>query len=80
MTTPATDANLARIGDAIRDARERLGLYQTDVAKRSTLSIYHYRDIENGRVQASRRSYLLIADVLDIPIDEMDALINGSAA
>lgn len=80
MNTAAAP-DLRRIGDTIRDRRERLGLRQHQAADRAELSLFWYGAIENGREAASRVTYMRIAAALDIPLDEMDQLTGlGGAA
>jgi transcriptional regulator with XRE-family HTH domain len=68
------------IGATLRDRRERLGLFQRQVAERAGLSARHYRRIENG-LPSTRRTLLQIAAVLDTTVEEMDALTaDGDAA
>ena len=64
---------LIRIGAAIKDRREQRGETQKQVAENAGISQWHYSDIELGH-RASRRTYLLVADALDITVEDMDEL------
>lgn len=57
----------------LKDAREKLGLTQADVAKRIGISTNYYCDIENGNRQSEMKASLLIelSTILKIPISDM---------
>lgn len=79
MPKSRSTPRLRHIGGVLRDKRERRDEDQLDVAERAEVSVDHYRDIENGRVPASRRTYLRIARALDIDEDDMDEMTQEEA-
>lgn len=57
----------------LKNAREKLGFTQADVAKRLGISTNYYCDIENGNRQSEMKAPLLIelSTILKIPINDM---------
>lgn len=57
----------------LKEAREKLGLKQSDVATHLGISTNYYCDIENGNRQSEMKAPLLVklSTILQIPIDEM---------
>lgn len=62
----------------LKKAREKLGLTQSDVAKKVGISANYYCDIENGNRQQEMKATLLaqLSDVLKIPLYLMICLEN----
>jgi DNA-binding XRE family transcriptional regulator len=50
---PKTDEELIRLGNCFRDARNRCGLTQQELAEQCELSIKTIQNIENGRMNPS---------------------------
>lgn len=77
MARSQSTPELRRIGATIRDARERRGETQRQVADTAGISEFHYRDIELGRQRARRTTYLRVATALDIDHDQMDRITGN---
>jgi transcriptional regulator with XRE-family HTH domain len=54
------------LGNKIRDAREKAGLKQTEVAKAASINITYYAQIERGEVNPSYEKLQAIMKVLKI--------------
>ncbi|MEI6143969.1 MAG: helix-turn-helix transcriptional regulator [Candidatus Berkelbacteria bacterium] len=54
------------LGNKIRNAREKAGLKQTEVAKSASLNITYYAQIERGEVNPSYEKLQAIGKVLKI--------------
>jgi transcriptional regulator with XRE-family HTH domain len=68
----------ARVGVAFRTVRHRLGMRQTDVAKRAAVSVWLIRKVERGRLDGVRVGSLRrIGEALEIRI-VIDARWRGS--
>jgi len=63
-----TDEQRARIGRAIRDAREELGLRQRELARVIGVSPWQMCRWERGSRAPSPRFAMRLADVLDLPL------------
>ena len=59
---------LLNLGARVRAARLRRGWSQTDLAKRSGLSVRFVTDLENGKGNISVLRLAEVADALSIPI------------
>lgn len=57
----------------LKNAREKLGLTQADVANKLGIATNYYCDIENGNRQKEMKATLLIelSTILQIPVNEM---------
>lgn len=68
MTTPA-------IGTLLRDWRQRRRMSQLDLSLEAEISTRHLSFVETGRAQPSREMLLHLAQALDIPLRERNALL-----
>jgi len=64
------DALAKRIGIQIVDHRRRSGITQSELARRSNLSLKYISMIESG-ANSSLRTLLRICDGLDVPLHEL---------
>jgi transcriptional regulator with XRE-family HTH domain len=63
------------IGDHLRDWRQRRRLSQLDLAVEAEISTRHLSFLETGRAQPSREMVLRLAEFLDVPLRERNALL-----
>src|SRR5438093_6472662 len=63
------------IGDLLRDWRQQRRLSQLDLALEAEVSPRHLSFIETGRSQPSRDLVLHLAERLDVPLRERNALL-----
>lgn len=63
------------VGPLLRSWRERAGLSQLDLALRADSSSRHISFIETGRSRPSRGMVLRLAEHLDVPVRERNALL-----
>lgn len=79
MSAPATllpTADSARpIGDLLRRWRQRRRLSQLDLALEAGVSTRHVSFVETGRSFPSREMLLNLAEALDVPLRERNALL-----
>ncbi len=83
MTTAARDIPAdghgngapSTVGPLLRSWRERAGLSQLDLALRADSSSRHISFIETGRSRPSRGMVLRLAEHLDVPVREQNALL-----
>src|SRR5919109_2439825 len=73
MTTAASTATT--VGPLLRDWRQRRRLSQLDVSSRAAISTRHLSFIETGRARPSREMVLHLAEELDVPLRERNALL-----
>src|SRR3954462_15062473 len=64
-----------RIGDLLRDWRQRRRLSQLDLAVEAEVSARHLSFVETGRSRPSRELVLHLADHLDVPLREQNTLL-----
>lgn len=55
------------IGTRIREARQKCGMSQTDLAIAAGLGTQHISDIEHGKKRMKLITFLRIADALNMP-------------
>jgi transcriptional regulator with XRE-family HTH domain len=72
MTTIAANRP---VGDLLRDWRQRRRLSQLDLALEAEVSARHVSFLETGRSRPSREMLLRLADQLDIPLRDRNALL-----
>ena len=72
MTAPPDDRPL---GTLLRGWRERAGFSQLELALRADSSARHISFIETARTAPSREMVLRLADTLDVPVRERNALL-----
>jgi transcriptional regulator with XRE-family HTH domain len=65
----------ARFGDLLRDWRQRRRLSQLDLAVETRVSSRHLSFVETGRSQPSRELVIDLAEQLDVPLRERNALL-----
>jgi len=77
MTTrsAATRPASRTIGDLLRDWRQRRRLSQMDLALEAEISTRHLSFVETGRATPSREMVLRLAESLDIPLRERNAML-----
>lgn len=71
----ATLSAAAPVGQLIREWRQRRRLSQLDCAVEADISSKHLSFLETGRSQPSRDMLLRIADLLDVPLRERNAML-----
>ncbi|MGH2608186.1 MAG: helix-turn-helix domain-containing protein, partial [Tepidiformaceae bacterium] len=72
MTAPTSTAN---VGDLLRDWRQRRHLSQLDLALDAEVSTRHLSFVETGRARPSRDFVLHLAEQLEVPLRERNALL-----
>lgn len=65
----------APLGRLLREWRTSRRLSQLDLALDANISARHLSCVENGKAQASRELVLRLADALDVPLRERNALL-----
>jgi transcriptional regulator with XRE-family HTH domain len=63
------------VGPLLRDWRQRRRLSQLDVSARAAISTRHLSFLETGRARPSREMVLHLAEELDVPLRERNALL-----
>jgi len=76
MATAATTATT--VGPLLRDWRQRRRLSQLDVSARAAISTRHLSFLETGRARPSREMVLHLAEELDVPLRERNALLMAA--
>ncbi|SDL81500.1 Helix-turn-helix domain-containing protein [Glycomyces sambucus] len=66
---------LPAFGGLLREWRERRRLSQFDLSVQTGVSARHLSRIETGRAEPSRRMVLRLAEALDVPLRERNALL-----
>src|SRR5689334_10053726 len=74
MTTTSVVQNRP-VGELLRMWRQRRSLSQLELALRAEVSARHVSFLETGRSQPSRDMLLHLAEELDIPLRERNALL-----
>lgn len=59
----------SRLGDMIRDCREKLGLTQEEAAEKFQVNLTHYGNIERATCNPSLSLFLRIAKELNLSVD-----------
>jgi transcriptional regulator with XRE-family HTH domain len=70
-----TTAPRPRVGELLRDWRQRRRMSQLDLAGEAEVSARHLSFIETGRSRPSRELVLHLAEHLDVPLRERNALL-----
>ncbi|MEU9376925.1 helix-turn-helix transcriptional regulator [Streptomyces sp. NPDC048255] len=65
----------AKVGTLLRGWRERRGISQLELAGRADSSSRHISFVENGRSRPSEEMVLRLADHLDVPVRDRNALL-----
>ena len=68
-------ASTATIGDLLRDWRQRRRLSQLDLAVEAQVSARHLSFVETGRSQPSRELVIDLAEQLEVPLRERNAML-----
>src|SRR5512134_2698041 len=63
------------VGEVLRDWRQRRRLSQLELATDANISARHLSFLETGRARPSRDMVLHLAEQLDIPLRERNALL-----
>src|SRR5918992_4975855 len=63
------------VGTLLRDWRQRRHMSQLDLACEAEVSTRHLSFLETGRSQPSREMLLHLADLLEVPLRERNALL-----
>ncbi|HVJ02053.1 MAG TPA: helix-turn-helix transcriptional regulator [Sphingomonas sp.] len=66
------------LGEQIKHWRQQRRLSQMDLALEAEISTRHLSFIETGRAQPSREMVLLLAEHLDVPLRERNAMLLGA--
>ena len=66
------------VGDLLRDWRRRRRLSQLDVSLDAGISARHPSFVETGRSKSSRELVLHLAEFLDVPLRERNALLSAN--
>jgi transcriptional regulator with XRE-family HTH domain len=69
---------LSPLGQLLRYWRGVRKLSQLDVALQAEVSARHLSFVETGRAQPSRQMVLLLAEVLDVPLRERNAMLQAA--
>src|SRR5690242_5851956 len=76
MTTAAQPMTARRsVGEYLREWRQRRRLSQLDLALDAEISTRHLSFLETGRATPSREMVLHLAECLDVPLRERNALL-----
>ena len=75
LTTPAPFMPDAHIGSLLREWRAARRVSQLDLALDAGLSARHLSCVETGKAQPSRETIARLADALDMPLRERNALL-----
>src|SRR5215216_3086747 len=75
MRVMAVRARLNPVGDLLRTWRQRRHVSQLDLALETRVSPRHLSFVETGRARASRELLLDLAEQLDVPLRERNALL-----
>jgi len=70
-----TDRAAGAVGSLLRDWRQRRNLSQLDLAGLAGVSARHVSFVETGRARPSREMVLHLAEELDVPLRERNALL-----
>ena len=71
----AAVTNAARVGDLLREWRAARRLSQLDLALSADISTRHLSCVETGKAQPSRETITRLAEALDMPLRERNALL-----
>jgi transcriptional regulator with XRE-family HTH domain len=76
--TSATATTPRSIGDCLREWRGRRRMSQLDLAGEAGISARHLSFIETGRSQPSREMVLTLAETLELPLRERNAMLMAA--
>jgi transcriptional regulator with XRE-family HTH domain len=66
------------VGELLKDWRQRRRLSQLDLSNQATVSARHLSFVETGRAKPSRELVLHLAEHLDVPLRERNALLHAA--
>lgn len=66
------------VGELLREWRQRRRRSQMDLALDAEVSTRHLSFVETGRARPSREMVLLLADLLEVPLRERNALLQAA--
>ena len=75
MSRTSTATGESAVGELLREWRERRRLSQLDLALHAEISTRHLSFVETGRSAPSREMVLRLAEQLDVPLRERNALL-----
>ncbi|MBX7201342.1 MAG: helix-turn-helix transcriptional regulator [Rhodospirillaceae bacterium] len=75
MTAETTLSAPRSIGDCLREWRGRRRMSQLDLAGEAGISARHLSFVETGRAQPSREMVLTLAETLEVPLRERNAML-----
>lgn len=75
LPSPPVDVQNRSVGVLLREWRARRNLSQLDLATRAAISARHLSFVETGRARPSREMVLHLAEELDVPLRERNALL-----
>ena len=75
MGAHAVSVEVAGVGGLLRDWRQRRRLSQLDLSNEAAVSARHLSFVETGRSKPSRELVLHLAEHLDVPLRERNALL-----
>lgn len=78
LDTPAPPAAGRTIGDCLREWRGRRRMSQLDLAGAAGISARHLSFIETGRARPSREMVLNLAETLEVPLRERNAMLMAA--
>src|SRR6478672_7370342 len=75
IAAPSRRASAPGFGDHLRDWRQRRRLSQLDLAQEAEISTRHLSFVETGRSVPSREMVIRLAERLDVPLRERNAML-----
>jgi transcriptional regulator with XRE-family HTH domain len=78
MVSPMNATALRPVGDLLREWRQRRRLSQLDCAVEAEISSKHLSFLETGRSRPSREMLLKLAELLEVPLRERNALLMAA--
>jgi transcriptional regulator with XRE-family HTH domain len=78
VTATAVRASARSVGDVLREWRARRRMSQLDLAAEAEISARHLSFVETGRSQPSREMVLHLAEALEMPLRERNALLMAA--
>ncbi|MFD5315445.1 helix-turn-helix domain-containing protein [Streptomyces sp. NPDC127098] len=75
MPSAAPTTATTGVGPLLREWRQRAGVSQLDLALRADSSARHISFVETGKTRPSREMVLRLAEHLDVPVRERNALL-----
>jgi transcriptional regulator with XRE-family HTH domain len=76
--TAVSHVHTPRVGTLLRDWRQRRRLSQQDLSNEASVSARHLSFVETGRSKPSRELLLHLAEHLDVPLRERNAMLMAA--